>query len=103
MECIVGGTGTVGAPVPLIKRFGQRHALVLRSIVHNRGGSSAGSGARSRLKAVGRPIHARPALHVRVSINEAWEYVFAGDIDNAVICARLVRTSHLDDLLAIKH
>ena len=89
--------------MPLIKRFGQRHALVLRGVVHNRGGTSAGSGARSRLKAVGRPIHARPALHVRVGINEARKYVFASDIDNVVICARLVRTSHLDDLLAIKH
>ena len=103
VERIVGGAGTVGAPVPLIKRFSQRHALVLRGVVHNRGGSSTGSGTRSCLKAVSRPIHTRPALHVRMGIDETREYVFAGGIDNTVICARLVRTSHLDDLLAIQH
>ena len=38
-----------------------------------------------------------------MSIDKTREYVFAGDIDNSVICARLVRASHLDDLLAIQY
>ena len=81
---IVGRAGAVGTTVPLGKGVGHGHAAVGRCVVHDRGGAAAGRRARARLEAVGRPVHAGPALHVRVGVDETGKHPAARNVIDLV-------------------
>ena len=102
MEGVVGRAGAVGAAVPLGEGVGHGHAAVGRGVVDDRGGAAAGSGPRARLEAVGRPVHARPALHVRVGVDEAREDPAAARVKDLVALDGLDVGRNARDLVARK-
>ena len=71
MKGVVGRAGSVGAAMPLGQGIGHGHAAIGRRVVHDGRRTAAGSRTRTGLKAIGRPIHAGPALHVRVAVDKA--------------------------------
>lgn len=62
MKSVVSRAGSIGTPVPLGKGIGHGHAAIGRRVVHDGRRTAAGSRTRTGLKAIGRPIHASPAL-----------------------------------------
>ena len=101
MKGVVGRAGSIGAMMPLGKGVGQRHAAIGRRIIHNGRGAAASSRARAGLKAVGRPVHAGPALHVRVAIDKAGKHPAARSILHDVVLARLNLRGNPHDFVAI--
>jgi len=101
MKGVVGRAGSVGAAMPLGQGIGHGHAAIGRRVVHNGRRAAAGSRARAGLKAIGCPIHAGPALHVRVPIDKAREHPAARSILDGIALGRLNRRGNPYDLIAI--
>ena len=101
MEGIVGGAGAVSAMMPLGKGIGHGHAAIGRRVVDDGRGTAAGSRTCAGLKAIGRPVHAGPALHVRVPIDKAREHPTARGILDGIALARLNRRGNPHNLVAL--
>ena len=89
MKSVVGRAGSVGTPVPLGQGIGHGHAAIGRGVVHNGRRAAAGSRTRTGLKAIGRPVHAGPALHVRVAVDKAGKHPTVGGVLDGIALARL--------------
>ena len=101
MEGIVGGAGAVSAMMPLGKGIGHGHAAIGRRVVHNGRRAAAGSRTRTGLKAICRPIHASPALHVRVAVDKAGKHPAARGILDGIALARLDCRGNPHNLVAL--
>ena len=101
MKGVVCRAGAVGAAMPLGQGIGHGHATIGRRVVHNGRRTAAGSRARAGLKAIGRPIHAGPALHVRVAVDKAGKHPAARGILDGVDLGRLNRRGDPHDLIAL--
>ena len=91
MKGVVCRAGAVGAAMPLGQGIGHGHATIGRRVVHDGRRTAAGSRARAGLKAIGRPIHAGPALHVRVAVDKAGKHPAARGILDGIALGRLNR------------
>ena len=101
MKSVVCRAGAVGAAMPLGQGIGHGHAAIGRRVVHNGRRAAAGSRARAGLKAIGRPIHASPALHVRVAVDKAGKHPAARGILDGIALGRLNRRGDPHDLIAL--
>ena len=101
MKGVVGRASSVGAVMPLGQGVGHGHAAIGRRVVHDGRRTAAGSRARAGLKAIGRPVHAGPALHVRMSIDKAGKHPTARGVLHGITLARLYRRGDPNDLVAI--
>ena len=101
MEGVVGRAGAVGAMMPLDQGIGHGHAAIGRRVVHNGRRAAAGSRACAGLKAIGCPIHAGPALHVRVAVDKAGEHPTVGSVLDGIALARLDCRSNPHNLVAL--
>lgn len=101
MKSVVSRAGSIGTPVPLGKGIGHGHAAIGRRVVHDGRRTAAGSRTRTGLKAIGRPIHASPALHVRVAVDKAGEHPTVGGVLDGIALGRLNRRGDPHDLIAI--
>jgi len=102
VEGVVCRAGAVGALVPLVEGVGHRDASVGRGVVHDRRGTATRGRARARLEAVGRPVDARPALHVRVRVNEAGEHPAPAGVIDLVALGRLDRAGDAHHLVCLE-
>ena len=87
--------------MPLGKGIRHGHAAVGRGVVYDGRRAAAGSRARAGLKAIGRPIHTGPALHVRMGIDKAGEHPAARGILDGIALARLDRRGNSRNLVAL--
>ena len=101
MKGVVGRAGSVGAAMPLGQGIGHSHAAIGRRVVHDGRRAAAGSRARAGLKAIGCPIHAGPALHVRVAVDKAGKHPAARGILDGIALGRLNRRGDPHDLIAL--
>ena len=101
MKSVVGRAGSVGAAMPLGQGIGHGHAAIGRRVVHNGRRAAAGSRARAGLKAIGCPIHAGPALHVRVAVDKAGEHPTVSSVLDGIALARLDCRGNPHNLVAI--
>ena len=101
MKSVVCRAGSVGAAMPLGQGIGHGHAAVGRGVVHDGRGATAGSRARAGLKAIGCPIHAGPALHVRVAVDKAGEHPTVGGVLDGIALARLDCRGNPHNLIAL--
>ena len=101
MKGVVSRAGSVGAVMPLGQGIGHGHAAIRRRVVHNGRRTAAGSRARAGLKAIGCPIHAGPALHVRVAVDKAGKHPTVRGILDGIALGRLNRRGDPYNLIAI--
>ena len=101
MKSVVCRAGAVGAMMPLGKGIGHGHAAIGRRVVHDGRRTAAGSRTRTGLKAIGRPIHASPALHVRVAVDKAGKHPAARGILDGIALARLDCRGNPHNLIAL--
>ena len=101
MKGVVGRAGSVGTAMPLGKGVGHGHAAIGRRVVHDGRRTAAGSRTRAGFKAIGCPIHASPALHVRVAVDKAGEHPTVRGVLDGIVLARLNRRGNPHDLVAL--
>ena len=101
MKSVVCRAGAVSAMMPLGKGIGHGHAAIGRRVVHDGRRTAAGSRTRTGLKAIGRPIHASPALHVRVAVDKAGEHPTVRGILDGIALARLDCRGNPHNLVAL--
>ena len=101
MKSVVCRAGAVGAMMPLGQGIRHGHAAIGRRVVHNGRRAAAGSRARAGLKAIGRPIHAGPALHVRVAVDKAGKHPTVGGVLDGIALARLDCRGNPHNLVAL--
>ena len=101
MKGVVGRAGSVGTAMPLGQGIGHGHAAVGRRVVHDGRRTAAGSRTRAGFKAIGCPIHAGPALHVRVAVDKAGKHPAARGVLDGIVGARLNRRGNPHDLIAL--
>ena len=101
MKGVVGRAGSVGTAMPLGQGIGHGHAAISRRVVHDGRRTAAGSRTRAGLKAIGRPVHAGPALHVRVPIDKAREHPTVRGVLDGIVLTRLNRRGNPHNLVAL--
>ena len=101
MKSVVCRAGAVGAVVPLGKGIGHGHAAVGRGVVHDGRRTAAGSRTRAGFKAIGCPIHASPALHVRVAVDKAGKHPAARGVLDGIALGRFNRRGNPHNLVAL--
>ena len=101
MKGVVGRAGSVGTAMPLGQGIGHGHAAISRRVVHDGRRTAAGSRTRAGFKAIGCPIHAGPALHVRVAVDKAGKHPAARGVLDGIVRARLNRCGNPHNLIAL--